>query len=171
MTPLPYSGFLGFAIHAHYKIIPFRISDHHQIIAQLIEFIHNVNYKSDWWRIRDRIDRIRFEQVDFISLKKFLETLIQTDDQIVVPNGLSVAMDSEFTEIGYVINIDTKMFEIYVGHQHHPSEDSPFGTMEFTRGYYPCKMIAKLHLHEITIRDVETAIKDYTEGFPSEHSR
>ena len=49
-------------------------------------------------------------------------------------------LDSLFCEYAYIINLDTKKLEIYVGFQNIPDETNIYGCEPNSEGYYPCKL-------------------------------
>jgi hypothetical protein len=84
-------------------------------------------------------------------------------DLNVYKNGLRYMLDdcgfikdSLFCEYAYIINLDTKRLEFYVGFQRVPDETNRYGT-EDDRGYYPCKMVSTYSLN--TKRSIEQIVK------------
>lgn len=63
--------------------------------------------------------------------------------------------DSSMCEYGYIINLDDKTLEFWVGYQNEPQEGNRYGT-ETIDGYYPCKLVEAYPLDEVT--DLELII-------------
>ena len=85
----------------------------------------------DWYCL------LRHAQGDLNAYKNGLKYMIDNHDFI---------KDSLFCEYAYIINLDTKRLEFYVGFQKTPDETNRYGT-EDDRGYYPCKMMASYPLN------------------------
>lgn len=78
--------------------------------------------------------------------------------------------DSLFCEHGYIINLDTGMFEYWVGFQHKPQEGNRYGEEpvrvyeEDDRDrYYPCKLLLEIPIADLTYLDVDEVIKEMEE--------
>lgn len=69
--------------------------------------------------------------------------------------------DSLFCEYAYIINLDTKKLEFWVGFQQKPDAGNRYG-MTSDRGYYPCKMKASYSLlpRYMEKRSVEGIVED-----------
>lgn len=75
----------------------------------------------------------------------------------VIIDGNDFARDSLFCEWGYVIDLDSEMFEIYQGFQKEPHEEGRFAHLEPIKDenyaiagrYYPIKLVAAYSLREI----------------------
>lgn len=69
--------------------------------------------------------------------------------------------DSLFCEYAYIINLDTKKLEFWVGFQKTPHKGNRYGA-EANRGYYPCKMVASYSLlpRYMEKRDVDKTVED-----------
>ncbi|MGF6375022.1 hypothetical protein M2140_000056 [Clostridiales Family XIII bacterium PM5-7] len=57
--------------------------------------------------------------------------------------------DSLFCEYAYVINIDKKCLEFWIGFQRSPQEENRYGQGVMTN-YYPCRMLKTYSFEEIT---------------------
>ena len=67
--------------------------------------------------------------------------------------------DSLFCEYAYIINLDTKDLEFWVGFQKEPDAFNRYGTGK-DEGYYPCKMVSYYPLETINEHSVEEYISD-----------
>ena len=85
----------------------------------------------DWYCL------LRHAQGDLNAYKNGLKYMIDNHDFI---------KDSLFCEYAYIINLDTKRLEFYVGFQKAPDVTNRYG-VEDDRGYYPCKMVASYPLN------------------------
>lgn len=69
--------------------------------------------------------------------------------------------ESLFCEWGYIINLDTKEFEIWIGFQNIPCKKNRYGE-EKIDDYYPCKLIKKIPLNIINSEfELRNEFKDY----------
>ena len=149
-------GFFGFVLNNHYKVISIELGAEPKLLGKLlVAFIRNVNYQSSWDLIKQRMSQIYFDDVCLIKPQTFLDQLLTTSDLLGVPNGLSSAMDSEHTDFGYVLNLDSKRLELYSGNQRNPTPFNPFGTKQYTTGYYPCNKIGEFSFLTVLIKDIE----------------
>lgn len=100
----------------------------------------------DWYCL------LRKTQGDLNVYKTGLKYMIDDHDFI---------KDSLFCEYAYIINLDTKKLEFWVGFQKTPDEKNRYGT-EDDRGYYPCKMVASYSLlpRYMEKRDVDKTVED-----------
>ncbi|MBO7697356.1 MAG: hypothetical protein J6T10_32405 [Methanobrevibacter sp.] len=70
-------------------------------------------------------------------------------------------LDSVFCEYAYIINLDTKKLEIYVGFQNIPDETNRYGCQPNSEGYYPCRLVYAIDLIDvIRCKDNNKLIKD-----------
>lgn len=63
--------------------------------------------------------------------------------------------DSLFCEYAYIINLDTEMFEFWMGFQHEPCEGNRYG-VACNDGYYPCRKVLEISLS--ACEDVEAVV-------------
>lgn len=63
--------------------------------------------------------------------------------------------DSLFCEYGYIINLDTCMFEFWSGFQKVPQEGNRYGETSDDDRYYPCKLLLEIPLAELELMDVD----------------
>ena len=80
----------------------------------------------DWYCL------LRDLQGNLTELKKINGTIHMID-------SVNFIKDSLFCEYAYIINLDTKVLEFWVGFQKEPDEGNRYGT-ESDDGYYPCKL-------------------------------
>lgn len=95
----------------------------------------------DWYCL------LRHAQGDLNVYKNGLRYMIDNHDFI---------KDSLFCEYAYIINLDTKKLEFYVGFQKTPDETNRYG-IEDHRGYYPCKLVSSYSLN--SKRSAEQIVK------------
>lgn len=100
---------------------------HEQIVECIRHYDGTVSSRSvdDWYCL------LRNAQGEPNVYKHGLRYMIDSHDFI---------KDSLFCEYAYIINLDTKKLEFYVGFQKKPDENNRYGTTS-DRGYYPCKMV------------------------------
>ena len=100
----------------------------------------------DWYCL------LRNAQGDLNAYKTELRYMIDNHDFI---------QDSLFCEYAYIINLDTKKLEFWVGFQKTPHKGNRYGTKD-NRGYYPCKMVAFYSLlsRYMEKRDVDKTVLD-----------
>ncbi len=63
--------------------------------------------------------------------------------------------DSLFCEYAYIINLDNKSLEFYVGFQKTPQTDNRYGVYPDDRGYYPCKLALVIPLADIGFNNID----------------
>ena len=89
-----------------------------------------------------------------------------TDGECILKDMSSFALDSLFCEWAYVIDFDTRSFEIYEGFQQEPHYCKRFEGKK-KDGYYPVKMIKSYSLDELP--EIEE-FKEFFEKYCEEHS-
>lgn len=101
----------------------------------------------DWYCL------LRNAQGDLNAYKTGLKYMIENNDFIQF---------SLHCEYGYIINLDTKKLEFWVGYQKTPDESNRYGTNADRMGYYPCKMVKEYSLlpRYMGKRDVDKTVED-----------
>ena len=75
------------------------------------------------------------------SLQKCIDMLRERKPYACFSPQPSFILDSLFCEYGYVLDLDERALEFYVGFQTVPQEGSRYGCAE-VKGYYPCRLKA-----------------------------
>lgn len=74
-------------------------------------------------------------------------------------DGSDFIKDSLFCEYAYIIDLDIKTLEFYVGFQKEPNVFNRYGT-ESDNGYYPCRMVSVYPIETMNEHSVEKYIND-----------
>lgn len=80
---------------------------------------------------------------------------IDDDSKVYMTDGINFIRDSVFCEYAYIINLDDKVLEFYIGVQREPQDGNRYG-VEKVQGYYPCKLCLTFPLDEFP--DVEFVV-------------
>lgn len=90
------------------------------------------------------------------NFKKYRE-LINTTQTIYMLDEHEFIKDSLFCEYAYIINLDDKTLEYYVGFQKQPDKTNRYGVKP-NRDYYPCKMLKAFSFEDIRSKaDIDIA--------------
>ena len=73
-------------------------------------------------------------------------------------------LDSLFCEYGYVIDLDDEVLEFWKGFQKKPDPDNRYGMEPDERGYYPCRLVLKFPLSEISTANVQEIVRKMNRG-------
>lgn len=92
-----------------------------------------------------------------------LAYIMEAEEPLLAPDSTAFAADSLFCEYAYVIDLDTMVFEVYLGFQEEPHEEGRFHGLPRDGDYYPVKIVAKFELADIPSRWISIA-----EGSPIE---
>lgn len=88
---------------------------------------------------------------------------LKSDTEIYMIDNKEFIKESLYCEYGYIINLDTNMFEFWEGFQKEPQENNRYGcdvVEQYVGGYYPCKMTLEIPIQEIYCADnVDTFLK------------
>ncbi len=71
--------------------------------------------------------------------------------------------DSRSCEYGYVVDLDNRQLEYYVGFQQEPQEGNPYGTQyqgQYSKKYYPCRLVAVFTMSYLTIVDIGQVVEE-----------
>ena len=82
------------------------------------------------------------------------QDVVYSGGEVYVVNDIDFMItDSLFCEYGYIFDIDNQVLEFYVGFQHVPQEDNPYGCKPTPsmsgQLYYPCRLIGKLYMDDM----------------------
>lgn len=72
-------------------------------------------------------------------------------------NSNDFIKNSLFCEYGYIINLDNKSLEFWIGFQKKPQKNNRYGITKF-EGYYPCKLFHKMPFSKIQTCDTNHLI-------------
>ena len=72
-------------------------------------------------------------------------------------NSNDFIKNSLFCEYGYIINLDNKSLEFWIGFQKKPQKNNRYGITKF-EGYYPCKLFHKMAFSKIQTCDTNHLI-------------
>jgi hypothetical protein len=72
--------------------------------------------------------------------------------------------DSLCCEYGYIINLDTMMFEFYVGFQKNKQLNNPFNEIG-DNGYYPSKLVSIMSLRDVDLEKLDILKKSAEDGY------
>lgn len=90
------------------------------------------------------------------DFKKYKE-LINTTQTIYMLDEHEFIKDSLFCEYAYIINLDDKTLEYYVGFQKQPDKTNRYGVKP-NNDYYPCKMLKAFSFEDIRSKaDIDIA--------------
>lgn len=67
----------------------------------------------------------------------------------VIEDASSFPADSLFAEWGYVVDLDAKMLEVYVGFQQEPHKAGRFASLSGRDGYFPVRLIKSWPLSDL----------------------
>ena len=75
-----------------------------------------------------------------------------------IQNGTFI-LDSLYCEFAYILNLDTKHLEFWVGFQKEPDPKNRYGATKFD-GYYPCKKFEEFAFEKIRGNSEESIVKE-----------
>lgn len=98
-------------------------------------------------------------EMDWYKLLRNTQNGVWMDDvyegtQLHAEDCKGLIKNSLFCEFGYIINLDTMQLEIYRGFQKKAQKGNRYGTIANDDGYYPCKLVDKYDLADITDESV-----------------
>ena len=80
---------------------------------------------------------------------------------IYLRDEIDFVRDSLFNEGTYVIDLDSRVFEVYVGFQESPHNDGRFASQQDERGYYPVRLVKSYSLDNLPT--TEEFLEDFSE--------
>ncbi len=105
--------------------------------------------ENDWYCL------LRNLQGDF---KKYTEC-IDNNEKVFMIDNIDFIKASLFCEYAYIINLDEKVLEFYVGFQNTPQTNNRYGVLHDDNGYYPCKLAFVIPLDEINLRNINDLVE------------
>ena len=82
------------------------------------------------------------------------DKLKEIPGDIAMIDNQSFIKDSLFCEYAYIVDLNKEVLEFWIGFQHEPWEENPYG-QECDDGYYPCKKYAEFPLGSDSEKVVE----------------
>lgn len=74
---------------------------------------------------------------------------IDSGNLVYVDNQIDFIKDSLFCEFAYIYDVDNEVLEYYMGFQHEPQEENPYGCTPDEDDYYPSRLMGKLRMAEL----------------------
>ena len=80
---------------------------------------------------------------------ELLKELVEKEGFAFMLDDCGFIRDSLWCEYAYIINLDTHMLEFWKGFQQSPQMGNRYGRV-MKNGYYPCRLVTKIRLRDIT---------------------
>ena len=102
----------------------------------------NVSSKDgeDWYYL------LRNLQGNFPEIQK----IINAEMKIYMIDDINFIKNSLFCDYAYIINLDTRKLEFYVGHQRKLQKGNRYGEETDRNGYYPCRLVKRFPLEKLS---------------------
>lgn len=89
-----------------------------------------------------------------------LSKAIYRNQYVFMTDSHKFILNSLFCEHAYIINLDTKSLEYYVGFMEEPQKGNRYGEIPNEEGYYPCKLIMNIPLNSIKYKSIDKYIDE-----------
>ena len=91
------------------------------------------------------------------NFKAYTECINKYSTVFMIDN-INFIKNSLFCEYAYIINLDNKSLEFYVGFQETPQVDNRYGVYPNDGGYYPCKLALVIPLADIGFSNIDKLV-------------